>query len=140
LTNGEIAISNSMTIVGPGPAVLAVSGGGFTRLFRISAPNVTISGLTLRDGTFGTGTLDGGGAIKLETGHLGVTDRVFVNHRLNSGSASGGALLVLAGSSCSLYGSTFSTNRAPGGGAVSVRGTMDATHCTFSGNIAFGID
>lgn len=52
LTSGEIDITEDLTIVGPGAASLAVSGGGRSRVFDIAfGTTVTISGLTIREGT-----------------------------------------------------------------------------------------
>lgn len=51
LTTGELHISNDLEINGPGAGVLAVSGGGLSRVFRITQEaQVVISGLTIRDG------------------------------------------------------------------------------------------
>jgi hypothetical protein len=52
LTNGELVITNSLTISGPGAAILAVSGNSTSRVFNISnsSATVTMSGVTIRDG------------------------------------------------------------------------------------------
>ena len=39
LTNGELLITKYVTILGPGPGILAVSGNAATRVFHISASN-----------------------------------------------------------------------------------------------------
>src|SRR3954447_8917204 len=54
LTSGELAISKSLDIEGPGAGLLAVSGNHAGRVFDISqnqkAVTVTIAGLTIEDG------------------------------------------------------------------------------------------
>src|SRR5262249_40571579 len=48
LTSGELVVSNSVTILGPGPGLLAVNGNSAGRVFHIcSNLVVTISGLTI---------------------------------------------------------------------------------------------
>ncbi|MGD1020523.1 MAG: choice-of-anchor Q domain-containing protein [Verrucomicrobiia bacterium] len=51
LTNGELLVTNSVDIVGPGPGLLAVDGRATSRVFYISPSNtVSISGLTITNG------------------------------------------------------------------------------------------
>jgi hypothetical protein len=60
LTNGELLISKSVTILGPGVNVLAVNGHAAGRVFDISSSiNVNIAGLTITNGNFAGGS--GGG-------------------------------------------------------------------------------
>ena len=51
LTNGELLVTNDLTILGPGATNLSVSGNSQTRVLEIGS-NITanISGLTIRDG------------------------------------------------------------------------------------------
>ena len=51
MTNGEMAILNNMTIVGPGANVLIVDGNNASRIFNIgSGKTATISGMTITNG------------------------------------------------------------------------------------------
>src|SRR5438067_2215696 len=51
LTSGELAIDKNLTIDGPGPSLLAVSGSTKSRIFHVMpGRTVTIAGLTIRDG------------------------------------------------------------------------------------------
>ena len=51
LTSGELLVSKSVTIVGPGPSNLAVDGNRASRVFHIAPSNtVTISSLTVTNG------------------------------------------------------------------------------------------
>ena len=97
--NNHIRIDHDVTIQGPGPNLLTVSGGSATRIFFIEGCNARIGGLTLADGLGkggdgapGTGGGGGGG------GAAGLGGAVF----LNSGS------LMLSGV-------VLSANRAVGG-------------------------
>src|SRR5262249_8003490 len=47
---GEIAITSSLTIDGPGANRLTVGGGGITRVFDVSGGTVTIADLTIAGG------------------------------------------------------------------------------------------
>ncbi len=58
LTSGELDITKSLAIDGPGASQLAVSGGGNSEVFDVaSGSTVTISGLTITGGT----AVQGGG-------------------------------------------------------------------------------
>ena len=51
LTSGELLVTNNLTILGPGPANLAVDGNAASRVFHIFPSNtVTISSLTITNG------------------------------------------------------------------------------------------
>src|SRR5262245_9037415 len=65
LTSGELDINKNLQIAGPAPGELTVSGGGSSAVFVITTDglNVTISGLTIADGsaTSGAGIANGNG-------------------------------------------------------------------------------
>jgi len=62
LTSGQLAITQSLDIEGPGADKLAVSGNHASRIFAVSGGvTVIIAGLTISDGMVVGG--DGGGAI-----------------------------------------------------------------------------
>jgi hypothetical protein len=61
LTSGELVVSHSITISGPGAADLAVNGNATSRVFHISAgETVSISGLTVTNGFVASGGQGGG--------------------------------------------------------------------------------
>src|SRR5437588_3026065 len=67
LTNGELLITNNLTITGPGATNLAVSGNNQSRVFEIgSNVSVTISGLSIGDGQASQGST--GNSISLSGG------------------------------------------------------------------------
>jgi hypothetical protein len=155
LTTGEIAITDDLTINGPGAGVLAVSGDsdndnvrdfatsnvalGDTRIFDItdaSSPlsptqNVTITGLTLREGvadffTGGNPQNESGGAIRSEDSNLSLSGMSFTD---NVSTGNGGGVMFYGASGPSSYGgalsiasSQFNANRTLyEGGAVMSR-------------------
>ena len=65
LTSGELAISKSLDIEGPGPDKLAISGNHASRVFNVSQNQkpvtVTIAGLTIENGLAPNGV--GGGIL-----------------------------------------------------------------------------
>ncbi|HEX8077842.1 MAG TPA: right-handed parallel beta-helix repeat-containing protein, partial [Chthoniobacterales bacterium] len=76
VTPSGLAITKPVTIIGPGARVLAVSGQGSARVFRlIAAVEATISGLTISDGY----AISGGGAVKVESGNLTLADCTIAN-------------------------------------------------------------
>ena len=51
LTSGQLSVDKSVTINGPGADNLAVDGNAQSRVFGVSSKTVTISGLTITNGT-----------------------------------------------------------------------------------------
>lgn len=116
LTSGQLTISQSVTITGPGAQLLALSGGGRSRLFNIATGAVTsMSGLTLSGGSVVGKT---GGVVQLG-GQPG-------------GEARGGA--ILNAGTLSLKNMVLSQNSATGGaGASAGPGTEDGGGSTSAG-------
>jgi hypothetical protein len=115
LTSGQLAITDAVTITGPGAGALTISGDSASRIFSIdsSGSSVGISGLTLVDG-----------------------------RAMNSDpvSPSGGAVLNSAGTvtlnDMVIGGSVLGTNLADGsGGGISNLGTLTISNSTISGNV-----
>ena len=90
LTNGQLLVSNSVAIVGPGPNLLTISGNNAHRIFFINPgapgatnpptapfPAVSISGVTLANGVAqgGLGAGGGGGG----GGAAGMGGAIFIN-------------------------------------------------------------
>jgi fibronectin-binding autotransporter adhesin len=121
---GQLNVTDTTTITGPGARVLAISGNTQTRILQISASTV-VSGLTLRDG-FPAATTAGGsvfGGAVLSQALTTFRDCTFKDNRAvgdggvspggNGGSGSGGAIASFAG--LVLDGCTFTGNGATGG-------------------------
>lgn len=155
LTSAELLIDKDLTINGAGANLLtvrrsAVAGTPDFRILRITAGNVTLSGLTIANGR----QLDGsGGGILNGTGTLTVVGCTISGNfaSVNTGNG-GGGIFNSAGGTVSIIRSTLSSNRGRcpngscGGGGVfnSTGGTVSiidstlSTNTTFSGNSGAG--
>jgi len=154
LTRGEIAVKNSIDIEGPGPALLAVSGGDATRIFNLAQAGirVTIAGLTLTHG-LGSGA-QGGGAILSSSASLALSNAVLSYNRVlyaASGQwAEGGAISQNDSASLVAANTRFLFNAAVGGpggfgavgGAIASdkNSSLVLTGCLFQSNLARGGD
>ncbi|PWU18269.1 MAG: hypothetical protein C5B50_09575 [Verrucomicrobia bacterium] len=142
LTSGELLVSNNVTILGPGPANLAVNGNGASRAFNISGTAVTITGLTITNGNASGGyPANCGGGIYMGPGTLTVSNCILNG---NSAQFDGGAVFanrsIMAVSACTFGSNSVSAN---GGGifinAVVGNSTLNISNCTFRGNTAVGV-
>ena len=137
LTSGEIAITDDLTITGPGAGSLTITKSGAAgRLLDINGgtPTVVISGLTFSGGNPATA----GGAIAQAGGNLTIQSSVFTNNQTTGTFAGGGALYIGAGNA-TIQNSTFSGNTGAGGGALYQSysaGSLLIQNSTFSGNTA----
>jgi hypothetical protein len=126
LTSGYLEISKNLTISGPGPASLAISGNKIYTVFQVdSSVTATIYGLTIEKGS------DGGGGIFNNGGMLTVSNSTLMN---NSGVNGGG--IFNNGGSLALSNSTLSGNTTPieGGGINNNNATLTITDSALSGN------
>jgi predicted outer membrane repeat protein/parallel beta-helix repeat protein len=140
LTSGEIAITDDLTISGPGASVIAITkSGAASRLLNIDAgtPTVTISGLTFEGGDPNL-VGGGGGAIAIRDGTLTIQSSVFTNNQ-TTGTFAGGGALYSYHASLNIQNSVFSGNTGAGGGALYSNyggGPVNIQNSTFSGNTA----
>ena len=136
LTMGEVAITDSVNIRGPGAAAITINGNNLSRLFNVGSAtatlNVSISGLTLRQGNGGAGV--NGGAI-LSNGTNLTLDGLAVTN--NAAGGSGGALAQVGGA-LTVSNSTFTNNNATvqGGGIFATGGTLNLTTSSVENNTA----
>jgi hypothetical protein len=82
LASGEIPITDSLFVHGPGAAALTVSGNFHSRIFDVESPaatpiDVTLSGLTLTQGS--SGPFSFGGAVLANGENLTILDSVISN-------------------------------------------------------------
>ena len=119
LTSGQLDITDSLTINGPGESALTVSGQGVSRVFGIANnPTVAIAGLTVANGwTYGSP----GGGISMANG------TVTLDHVTVTGNVAYGTLGVTG------YGGD-----GLGGGLYVAGGTLTLNQCTVSWNSAVG--
>ncbi|NJM13243.1 MAG: hypothetical protein HC889_16455 [Synechococcaceae cyanobacterium SM1_2_3] len=132
LTSGEIGISSNVTINGLGAANLAVSGNNASRIFNVTAGNLTINGLTLKNGKAPAGER-GGAILKAGAGALTISQSVLDG---NQSPLSGGA--IRSEGTLNITNSTLKNNIANdgGGGAVVNVGTATIQSCVVTGNQA----
>jgi hypothetical protein len=95
LRSGQLAITKSVTIIGPGAGLLSISGNHVSRIFSSSGTgslSITISGLTLTGGqATGLSNAAYGGAVFVRSGSVTLTDAVLTG---NIASVNGGAVYL----------------------------------------------
>ncbi|MFO0979641.1 MAG: choice-of-anchor Q domain-containing protein [Planctomycetaceae bacterium] len=140
LSSGQLTVTDSVSITGPGAGQLAVSGNHQTfRVFLIdnsatSLIDVTISDLTIRDAGNGVAALDGAG---VRNGENLTMNRVIVSGN-QSGSQGGGGIQCFDGNFV-LQNSAILNNSANQGGGLEFFGVSHLViNTTISGNQATG--
>lgn len=145
LTSGELAITNSLTISGPGATNLAISGNNAGRVFNIGFNAVvTISDLTIRDGKAADGAAGASGSAGqpgshgggiYNAGNLTLIRCVVRNNAAGNGGiggisgsggggGSGGGIFSTVGASQALVRNTvLALNTAGAGGAGGIAGS-----------------
>ena len=148
LTSGALEIEDVVTITGPGPGVLTVSGNNASRVFNMEdalsgTGTVTISGITIANGNI---TDDSGAGINFDCGRDSDNSLV-VNNVVLTGNTSadlGGALYFdrCEGGSLTISNSAISNNQTTdddGGGVWFDEGVaMTVVNTTISGNQSTG--
>lgn len=160
LTSGALMIFQDLTIEGPGPKQLKISGNQADRVFVVAGGVVTISGVAIRDGLADGNSFimpcTGGGILNFSSLTL-VNDIVCDNQALGQGGQSpfgpgiGSAGGVFNFGALRVANTSFSRNRAHGGdggdgfyaghaaaGAIGNVGVLSITGSTFSHNQALG--
>ena len=128
LTSGQLLVEKRVTINGAGADVLAVDGNATSSVFQIgtgaAAPNVAISGLTIRNaqGGFGGGILNGSGAT------LTIT-----NSTISGNTAAFGGGIFNSGP-LTIANTTVTGNTASEGGGIYSNGSLTIINSTISGN------
>ncbi|MHA3771809.1 beta strand repeat-containing protein [Verrucomicrobiota bacterium sgz303538] len=142
LTTGEINITGSVNVKGPGADKLTINAQDLSRIFHIddgtaAVKNVTISSLSMVDGNSG---IDSGGAIRsLES--LTLANSVITGSRASAANSYGygGALYAKTDGKVVIRNCKIVGNTARGGGAglsISTKGDIQITNTVISGNTA----
>ena len=119
LTSGELDVSQSLAIDGPGAGQLAVSGDDASRVFEINGgATVTISGLLITDGQ----AVQGGGIFNSGTLTLKNCDVAANQAAATAGGAAQGGGIYSAAGALTIIDSTISDNQADGGSSASGSG------------------
>lgn len=129
LTTGELYITDSLAIMGPGAPLLTVSGNHSSRIFDI-APGITavISGLAITDG-FADGNVVVGGAI-VNGGTLTLANSTLSN---NSAFVYGGGVFN-SGTLTITHSALVGNSALYGAGVYNSGGTVMITNSSLSGN------
>jgi hypothetical protein len=141
LTQGELLLTNSMTILGLGAANTTIDAQHRSLIFDIAGGDVTLDGLTLTGGHGGPASLlQNGGAISAGGTALRVKNSVLSG---NSSAGPGGAIAMHSNGLVALYNSTVSGNfttgqGSTGGGIWAGTGDVFAIGSTISGNSTQG--
>jgi hypothetical protein len=151
LTTGELLITNSVAVNGPGAFLLSVSGNNASRVFEIATgQEVTISGLTITHGK----APDQGGGILNDGSDLTLSKDVLsqnVVFESTTDGARGGGMQSLAGTltinQCLIFGNQALGTSDPsveglglGGGIYVLAGTATIQNSSISNNLARGGD
>ncbi len=132
VTTGDLEITDALTINGAGPGLTIVDAAGLDRIFEVTAGTfeVTIQGLTLRDGN----ARDGGAifnAAVLHLAHCEVTQSTSTNSGGGGIQSYSGATLTV--DDCSI---TQNTETNSGGGGIASAGVLTVRHSLIDGNVA----
>jgi predicted outer membrane repeat protein len=146
LTSGHLLITKPVTILGPGPKILAVNGHAASRGFYVSnAANVVISGLAITNGFVSGNYPNLGGAVWNARSALTLRHCTVSGNR--GGEGPGGAIYndsTFGTAYCAIEQSTISNNSTTNsGGAIynncyQGTGTVVIASSTLSGNTAHG--
>ena len=137
LTNGEIVLSNNVTIDASGlGSGLTISGNNNSRILQVdSGQTVFMRGLTFTSGN-GVGAVDNGfGGAVLNLGMLTVDECTFNGNQANNEPGFGGGGIFNYGT-LTADNSTFTGNQANnnvGGGGINNYGAMTVNNCTLPG-------
>jgi len=142
LSSGELLVNDSITISGPGANILAVDGNAASRVFHIaSGKTVTLSGLTITDGTAGSG-----GGIYNDNATLTINNSTLSGNSATDVNSGGGGIFNNR-ATLTINNSTLSGNSAPNadrnGGGIYNNGnggsaTLTINNSTLSGNSTGG--
>jgi len=129
LTSGQLSPTGQLSIIGLGDNILSISGNNSSRIFNIvSGATVTISDLTIAQGSVATSASGGGVS---NSGTLTLNNIILRN---NSGGNSGGG--IANNGTLTLSNSSIYSNLAQFGGGVNNSGTLNISNSSIYSNLA----
>ncbi len=133
LALGQLVISSSVTVTGPGADQLTINAGGTSRVLAITGGTVHVSGLTLTGGFANRG----GGLLNDTPAITTLTDMIIQGNTAYEVSTVAGGGIRNSGT-LTITGSTISGNQAANhsGGGIGNNGTLTILQSTLSGNSA----
>ncbi len=143
LTTGQLSITDSIIIDGPGANVLAISGNNASRILKIdpgTIGTVSINGLALKNGFVTSG--NGGGGIIINSGTVTINEVLLSGNSANDGGGGGGirkfgpGALTVSNSSLSANTAIDEFDQGDGGGIRidQGKGKLVIVNSTISGN------
>lgn len=145
LTTGELEITDSLTITGPGQEQLAIDGQHQSRVLNYSSENGTLAveGLTIRNGQTSGLREDGGGILFNSRGLLKLNNSTVSGNSTAGDYANGGGISGTFYGNVELTNSTVSGNAtagrfADGGGIYTAFGEVSLFNSTVSDNRTLG--
>lgn len=121
------AVGDALTITGPGPGLLKVSGNDTVQIFFLGTDDTaSISGMTLT-----LGRNNNGGAAIDNRGSLNVSNIAFTSNATNN---SGAALSLNFNTTTTVANCSFTSNSAGGSSAIDNNGSLTVTNSTFTAN------
>lgn len=153
LSTGELSVSESLTIDGPGANVLSVSAGGRSRVFNFTAGTSFLRRLWITGGNASSG----GGVVNAGTltvencevsvnsagsgggiANTGTLTLLASTISYNTSTTSGAGLFNASAATMLVINSTISNNTTTGqyGGGIDTLGTLTVTNSTIAGNSA----
>lgn len=147
LTQGELSITDALTIRGNGAQNTIVDAQGRSRIFNVTATgstalNLTLDSVTITGGKTTANMQSGGGISFASSGTLSVVNSAISGNSTTGTGAMGGGIYSTTGS-ITLTGSTLSGNKttgsiSAGGGVYSVSGAITIRDSTVTGNSTTG--
>jgi hypothetical protein len=140
LTSGYLAISNNLTIQGPGASLLTISGNHLSQVFHVTgAQPVVLSGLTISN-ALGCGISNGGTLTVSQStlsgnGGSGIYNTGTLTVSQSTVSGNGGSGIYNTGT-LTVSGCTIAGNTASAGGGIYNLGTLTVSQSTLNGNSA----
>ncbi len=153
LALGELQISETLTITGPGMQSLTLNAQGSSRVFNIleTAGDVTLTGMTITGGittanNFGDSgrSSDGGGIRFASDGTLSINDAMISENRTEGNGARGGGVFSRSGelifNRSTVVNNGTKGDNAQGGGIASISGSVALIGSTVSENSTLGFE
>lgn len=139
LAFGELVITQSVTITGPGARILTLNGLDANRGFRINGAGVVfnLSGLTIANGRASTAIALGGGIFAQSNTTVNLDSVTVINCKTFG---RGGGVALNSTATMTITNSTIRDNEAEGslfdGGGIFSNGTLSISNSTITGNKA----
>ena len=141
----ELAITDDLTLTGPGADQLAIDGNGTSRVLAVGGPGTgpvtaSVNGLKITGGNVDVAYSDGGGVYAYE-GSLTITDSIISGNRVFGDNNSMGGGVSMATGVLNIVNTTISDNHTEngsGGGIYGYECTVTLTDVTITDNIAGG--